>query len=137
VSVRREHIEDWLTPYSTDLAEYPLYISVDKDVLTDSEAVVNWDCGHLSMPEVQTVLQAFLQAANLELAGMDVVGDWSPVRVQGLLRRLLHWMEHPPLQVNPAEATRRNEAINLQLLDAVSSVTTVQSMLARGGISAL
>src|SRR5262249_6592244 len=70
--------------------------------------------------EVLDVLGAFLAAADGNLAGMDVVGDWSPVRVHGMVRRFFHLTEHPPLAIDPHEATRRNEALNLNLLDAVA-----------------
>ena len=39
--------------------------------------------------------------------------------VRGVLRRTLHWTEHPPLAVEPAEATRRNQQTNLAVLDWV------------------
>ena len=113
----RETIEDWLTPFRAELASLPLYISLDKDVLTASETAVNWDSGYLRTREVLNVAQAFLDAAEGRLAGMDVVGDWSPVRVRGLFRRFLHWTEHPSLTVDAAQATRRNEALNLLLHD--------------------
>ncbi|HEY7424835.1 MAG TPA: hypothetical protein VH682_11445 [Gemmataceae bacterium] len=113
----REFIEDWLTPFRAELAVRPLYISLDKDVLTASEVAVNWDSGHLTTPEVLEVLEAFVTAAEGELAGMDVVGDWSPIRLRGFFRRLLHWTEHPALTIHAEEATRRNEALNLRLLD--------------------
>jgi hypothetical protein len=117
---RREQVEDWLEPYRADLASRPLYVSLDKDVLTATESVVNWDYGHLVLDEVLAVLGAFLGAADGHLAGMDVVGDWSPVRVHGIVRRLFHLTEHPLLAIDPHEATRRNEALNLTLLDAVA-----------------
>src|SRR5262249_32049809 len=69
-----------IVAWRDDLARYPLYISLDKDVLTANDAVVNWDSGHLTLPEVQAVLTAFLDAARGRLAGMDLVGDWSAVR---------------------------------------------------------
>jgi hypothetical protein len=116
-AMRRDFLEDWLTPFRAELAARPLYISLDKDVLTASEAVVNWDSGHLTTPEVLEVLEAFVSAAEGEFAGMDVVGDWSPVCLRGFFRRLLHWTEHPPLRIHAEEATRRNEALNLRLLD--------------------
>jgi arginase family enzyme len=113
----RESIEDWLAPFRADLAVRPLYISLDKDVLRASEVVVNWDSGHLTTPEVLAVLEAFVSAAGGTLAGIDVVGDWSPVRLDGLFRGLFHWMEHPGLTVDAEQATRRNETWNLRLLD--------------------
>jgi hypothetical protein len=113
----RERLEEWLRPFRTELAARPLYVSLDKDVLGADEAVVNWDSGLLTTAEVQEVLRAFLSAADL--AGMDVVGDWSPVRVAGPLREALHRTEHPPLAVGTAEATWRNQALNLLLRETV------------------
>jgi hypothetical protein len=56
------------------------------------------------------------------MAGMDIVGDWSPVRLDGLFRRLFHLTEHPALSVTPGEARRRNERTNQMLLAAVGEV---------------
>jgi hypothetical protein len=113
----RERLEGWLRPFRAELAARPLYVSLDKDVLGADESVVNWDSGRLTGEEVRMVLRAFLSAADL--AGMDVVGDWSQVHVAGLLRRALHWTEHPALAVDAAEATRRNQALNLLLRETV------------------
>jgi len=64
-------------------------------------------------------LHAFVAAARGNLAGMDITGDWSPVRVRGWLRRFMHWTEHPALAVDANDAARRNEQTNCALLDAV------------------
>jgi hypothetical protein len=114
---RCDAIEEWLGSFRADLIARPLYISLDKDVFTAAEAVVNWDSGYLMPEEVGAVLQAFVTAAGGKLAGMDIVGDWSPIRLNGLMRRLLHWTEHPALLIDAEEATRRNERLNLFLLD--------------------
>jgi hypothetical protein len=112
-------LQELLAPHQAELAARPLYISVDKDVLCQDQAVVNWDSGHLTLADLQTILQAFLQCALGSLAGMDTTGDWSPVRVQGLLRRFLDWTEHPRLHVDPVEAAARNERVNQVLLNAI------------------
>ena len=105
-----------LQPYLAELCRYPLYISLDKDVLVEQEAAVNWDSGKLTLAEVEQILGAFVDAADGELAGMDIVGDWSPVRTRGLLRWGLDVTEHPRLTVTPDEAARRNERTNLSLM---------------------
>jgi hypothetical protein len=105
-----------LSPYREDLARYPLYISLDKDVMTVEDAVVNWDSGHLRLTEVETILETAQQLCRHQLAGMDIVGDWSAVRVQGLFRQFWHLTEHPALKVDPIEACRCNEATNLTLM---------------------
>jgi hypothetical protein len=58
-----------------------------------------------------------VEASNGNIAGMDVVGDWSPVHLKGIGRRLLHWTEHPVLDVWPLRASRQNQRTNLTLAD--------------------
>ena len=113
-----------LYPFRQALKSYPLYISLDKDVMTAAEAPANWDSGHLHLAEVEDILRCFVDAARGELAGMDIVGDWSPVRTKGLFRRLLHWTEHPRLALTPAAATCSNERANLTLLNALARMQT-------------
>jgi hypothetical protein len=106
-----------LDPYRAELARFPLYVSLDKDVMLASEAAVNWDSGHLTLPEVETVLGQFTAAAGGRLAGMDVVGDWSPVQARGLLRRFLDWTEHPTLDISAADAAAVNQRANVRVAD--------------------
>jgi arginase family enzyme len=108
-----------LRPHRDELARCPLYVSLDKDVMSAADAVVNWDSGHLELAEVRVVLEGFARAAGGRLAGVDVVGDWSPVQVDGWFRRLFHLTEHPPLAVVPEEARRVNERTNLALLEVL------------------
>ena len=124
-----ERLENLLEPYHADLQRWPLYISLDKDVMSETDAIVNWDSGHLALPEVETVLEAFLGAASGRLAGMDIVGDWSPVRVSGVLRNFLHFTEHPQLAVNAAAATEKNRRTNLLLLQHVEKQLAGQRRL--------
>src|SRR5207247_6162610 len=81
--------EKLLAPYREELSQCPLYVSLDKDVMRAAEAPVNWDSGHLTLAEVCAALQSFMAAANGRMAGVDIVGDWSPVRVEGLFRWFL------------------------------------------------
>ncbi|MSQ97309.1 MAG: hypothetical protein EXR98_22520 [Gemmataceae bacterium] len=114
--LERERLEDVLWPYLDDLDRWPLYISLDKDVMWLPESVVNWESGVLDLTEVQEILQFFLKAAGNDLIGMDIVGDWSPVRTRGLVRRMLHYLEHPRQNVEAEQARLSNERTNLMLL---------------------
>jgi hypothetical protein len=120
--VTAERVGRLLRPFAESLARVPLYVSLDKDVLTAEDAVVNWDSGHLRTEEVTAVLTAFASAARGRVLGADVPGDWSPVRLGGALRRVLHWTEHPPLAVDPAEANRVNERTNLALFQSLVAI---------------
>jgi len=54
---------------------------------------------------------------------MDIVGDWSPVVMQGAFRKFLDWWEHPKLRIDPEGAARNNERLNRSLLELVDSLT--------------
>jgi hypothetical protein len=112
-------LRELLSPFLRELADLPLYISLDKDVMVPASAVVNWDSGHLSLAQTRTVLETFLTAAGGNLAGADLVGDWSPIRVDGIFRRFLSSIEHPALTVDCLAATEANERTNLALLKTI------------------
>jgi hypothetical protein len=120
-----------LQPLQRELQRWPLYVSLDKDVMTQHEATVNWDSGQMTMAEVEIMLTMFVEAANGKLAGMDVVGDWSPVLLAGVGRRLLHWTEHPALEVSAWQASRRNQRTNLALADRWMKWMPGESMIRR------
>ena len=115
----QDRVGELLDAFRGELARRPLYISLDKDVLREKEAVVNWDSGHLTLVEVVDLLHAFVNAARGNVAGMDITGDWSPVRLRGWLRHLMHLTEHPALVIDGDDATQRNGQTNLALLEAV------------------
>ena len=112
-------LRDRLIPYREELARMPLYISLDKDVMVPADAIVNWDSGHLGIDEVRDVLSIFLDAARGNLVGMDVLGDWSPVQVDGLFRWAFHMTMHPSLAVVPTAANQVNQRANLALVETV------------------
>lgn len=117
-------LDELLGSYGSQLESCPLYISLDKDVMLPDEAAVNWDSGHLTLPEVEIILKTFVQAARGNVLGMDILGDWSAVKTRGLLRRFLHWTEHPKLVINSEEANRLNERTNLVLLESLLKLQT-------------
>jgi len=129
IHTTRSRIEQLLRPFRDELGSHPLYISLDKDVMASAESVVNWDSGVLGMGEVTAVLDAFTSSADGRLAGMDVVGDWSPVEVQGQFRTLLHRVEHPALSVDAVYARRVNQQVNLRLLAAHGAVPAAARMV--------
>ncbi len=113
------HLARLLEPYRRALAARPLYISLDKDVLTGNHAAGNWDSGHLTFREVQHVLRAFVGASQ-GLAGMDVFGDWSACATHGLLRGLLRWEHWGGPHVEAHAARAGHARINRLLVRCVS-----------------
>src|SRR5262249_52219122 len=111
-----EALHEVLAPFRGDLASVPLYLSVDKDVLTAADAAVNWDSGHLRLADALAVLEVVLGAGGGRLAGADVLGDWSPVGSLSPLARVCHVVDHPSPAHDPVDATHRNMTANAALL---------------------
>ncbi len=118
-----DEIRERFHPFAQDLAQHPLYISLDKDVLALSEAKSNWDAGHLLIDEVLAVISTFLELSGRRLAGADILGDWSPVHTSSLLNGLLQRLHSPRPQADPLEAVRRNQQANLRLLEPLLQAT--------------
>lgn len=53
--------------------QLPVYISVDKDVLSESEVATNWDQGTLSTEQLFTILQRLFDKRRV--LGMDICGE--------------------------------------------------------------
>ena len=112
----REGLRAALRPFAGELARYPLYVSVDKDVLPAEDAAVNWDSGLIPLPEVVAVLETFVEAAGGRLAGADLLGDWSPIQLGHWLNRFCDWLDHPSPAYHPTVAGERNARANAALL---------------------
>ncbi len=114
-----ERIAERIAPWREELARRPLYITVDKDVLTADEAAVNWDSGLLTLDEVTAVVRGCLEAAAGRLVGADLLGDWSPVQTQGVIATLLDRARLGVRQVDPRQATACNEEANMRLVECI------------------
>jgi hypothetical protein len=110
-------IRTMFQPFAADLAAYPLYVTVDKDVLATQDATTNWDAGHLLLEEVLATLTVFLDLAGGRLAGADLLGDFSPIRASTWSAKGLAWLHGPRLETSPDGAGARNEQANLRILE--------------------
>jgi hypothetical protein len=129
--IDRDRLEELLWPHLDELDRFPLYVSLDKNLLWLPESMTNWDAGVLDLTEVQEVLQFFLKAAGNDLLGMDIVGDWSNVFTQGLLRRAAHRCAHPSQNVDGEQARMCNERTNLSLLQFLTHDPVAESVTYR------
>jgi hypothetical protein len=121
-------LEERLRPFRTILGSMPLYISIDKDVLRAEDACVNWDSGRLSLAEVCDLVRSFSAAAGA-LAGIDLLGDWSPVIVEGAFRRLMHLAMHERRLIDPRAAARSNQRANLALFSSIVDARAARTVL--------
>lgn len=96
-----------------------LYVTIDKDVLRNEDAVTNWDQGHASLAFVEAAVRR--AARGRRLVGADVVGDWSAPRYgrgpSAWLKRGEAILDQPRGGGRAIEADAVNQAANLRLLD--------------------
>ena len=53
-----------------------LYISIDKDILSESEGKTNWDQGNVVLEQVLHFIDAYMQQTPVrQLIGVDVCGE--------------------------------------------------------------
>ncbi|GLK85804.1 hypothetical protein [Ancylobacter defluvii] len=115
--------DDWggrVAGIADRLPEAPVWVSLDKDVLTSAEAVTNWDQGQLRLDAVLEAIDII--AARRPVIGMDVCGDYSPEGSLGTVRSLLARLDRDQRPVPPDAGTAVNEATNLRILSAMEAV---------------
>lgn len=97
----------------------PVYISIDKDVLSKDVVQTNWDQGRMQLDDILTVIGALKQ----RIIGSDITGEVSQWQYTSLLKRLLSAMDKQ--EEIPAETLAQWQAqhhkVNLQLLNALSA----------------
>ncbi len=115
-----ENWEAQIAAIAARLPEAPLWITLDKDVLTPAEATTNWDQGCLTLDQVLAAITLF--AARRRVLGMDVCGDYSPSAGLGPLRALLARSDRAQRPVPAEPGTARNDAANLRILQHMATL---------------
>lgn len=97
----------------------PVYLTIDKDVLSPAVAHTNWDQGCMTESEMMETIGQF----QSRLIGSDVTGDVSSHRYRTWWKRWLSALDRQP-DVSGDELAgwqREQQAINLRLLDAIAA----------------
>ncbi|MCL2346439.1 MAG: hypothetical protein FWC58_11390 [Desulfobulbus sp.] len=97
----------------------PLYLSIDKDVLSESVARTNWDQGRLLLAD----LLAIIEAAAPRLIGSDITGEVSIHHYRTRWKRWLSALDGQPA-IDPDELKRwqrQQIEVNQALLDALGT----------------
>ena len=93
-----------------------IWISIDKDVLAEAEALTNWDQGQMPLAAVAQVIAAV--GARKRIVGADICGEFSAANHLNWLKRWEARMDQPQREPQ-AERLVRNEATNRELLVAI------------------
>lgn len=108
---------DAFSDHLASVAE-PLYLSIDKDVLSAADVQTNWDQGVMRLGE----LLAAVKMLRGRLVGTDVVGEASVHRYSSLLKRWLSRLDaQPDIPTDRLHVWQaRQHEVDLRLLDALA-----------------
>ncbi len=93
----------------------PIYLSIDKDVLSPDEVHTNWDQGVMRLAELGRAIGSL----KSRLIASDVTGEVSAYRYQSRFKRLLSGLDKQP-DISDTELAlwqREHQLVNQQLLD--------------------
>lgn len=96
-----------------------VYVTIDKDCLKAPYSLTNWAEGHLELEELLLMLKFIKE--NTVVAGLDITGDYSPVKTEGFIRTAITAINHPrdfSAKGRPQSMIDSvNEAANIRILD--------------------
>ncbi|MDE3016610.1 MAG: arginase family protein [Pseudomonadota bacterium] len=102
-----------------------IYITIDKDVLAEQEAITNWDQGWMKLEQLCGIVQAL--GDRFRIIGADVIGDYSRPAYGGgawpvAMKRLESFIDQPRRRLGVGEVAACNEVSNLALLKTFQEV---------------
>jgi hypothetical protein len=99
------------------------YISIDKDCLRKDFALTNWEEGRLTLEELLLMLKLIKE--NLNIIGLDIVGDHSRICLEGAIKKIASHLDHPKAfsakDQPESYITSVNEDTNLKILQLLNS----------------
>ncbi len=97
----------------------PVYLSIDKDVLSPEVAHTNWDQGRM----LEADLARGIDALHGRLVGSDITGDVSAYRYRTWWKRKLSALDEQP-EIDAAQLAQwqaQQHALNLRLLERIGA----------------
>jgi hypothetical protein len=95
-----------------------VYISIDKDCLTQDYALTNWEEGLLKLEWLLGALNIIKNRKNI--IGLDITGDYSPIVINNKLKMFISCLDHPKEAAklrNTEKISLLNETANLKVLE--------------------
>lgn len=101
--------------------ELPVYLSIDKDVLSIRDVRTNWDQGQMREAQLTTAIGAM----RGRIVGSDITGEVSVVRYRRAWKRLLSGLDRQP-EIPAAQLSlwqHDQRALNTRLLDVLAAAS--------------
>jgi arginase family enzyme len=90
-------------------ADARIYVTIDMDCLSSTEAVTNWESGRFTCDDLVWALRALRE--KTEVIGGDLCGAWSRPDYATPFQRLAGWFDHPAAApVDESQLITRNRA---------------------------
>lgn len=120
--LKDKNLNDFFYELLKRIAQKKVYVSIDKDCLKNDYALTNWEEGKFSLDELLLLLKLIKE--NLDIVGLDISGDYSPVSVKGVIKKIASYLDHPK-KIKAATlpepiVTSINEETNLKILEALN-----------------
>lgn len=90
-----------------------VWITIDKDVLPEHEALTNWDQGQMPLAALLAMLRAIGKCKNI--LGADICGEYSPPRHGNWLKRIEARMDQPLRNVTDRQRIDDNRHTDCEL----------------------
>ena len=90
-----------------------VWITLDKDVLPETEALTNWDQGRMPLAAVLDLIRAV--GAHKRVIGADVCGEYAPPRHANVLKRIEARLDQPRHDAIDTQRLMRNREVNRAL----------------------
>lgn len=97
-----------------------IWLTIDKDVLPEEEALTNWDQGRMPLAAIVALIEAI--GARHRLIGADICGEYSASVLSNVFKRWEARMDQPERDRVDAHRLAQNEAVNRKLLKTISDV---------------
>lgn len=121
--LEREELSEFTLQLIRRLPAQKVYISVDKDCLNNKFALTNWEEGSLRLDQLLTMLKILRD--NLDIIGLDIAGDYSPLKISGPIKALISQVDHPRVvaadNCSADLILKVNEQANLKIIQGVFS----------------
>lgn len=121
--LEKEDLVDFTLKLIKRLPTRKVYISIDKDCLKKDYALTNWEEGFLHLDQLLIMLRLIRQ--NLDIIGLDVVGDYSALEISNKIKAFISKVDHPKeftAHNCPVDLIRSvNEQTNLAILQEIFS----------------
>lgn len=113
-----ENLREFFEKILCRLPSRNVYVSIDKDCLNYDAALTNWEEGRFSLEELLLMLKLIKE--NLEIVGLDITGDYSPIHLNGLIKKIISYWDHPrdikAVKVSEELISAVNQKTNLEIL---------------------